>query len=268
MSWGAWYAPLIPRLRRHVSSDLLTASAYLLGAAILARARHGKFLSQFPFLYSYVAYVLASGLIILSIDRYRPEIYPTAYWFRFTISLIVQFAVLLEVSDHVFRPYPGIRRLGVVVVLSISGLFLFAYIIPSFLEPRTSSLAILDLVKRTSLTKAAIIIALLLAAQYFRLPLGKNVSGILVGFSIYLAANVANFNLAEHYGRALYGFIFSTTYRLANVLTLLVWTVALWRYEPVKVEAPVADEEHELPATPLRYRLWRFNTVLTRLLGK
>ncbi len=252
----------------NVYSGVLTATGPLLAATLLFRAARGGFLSRFPFFYSYIIYILASGVFVLSVGHYRPESYPTVYWFRFMMTLLAEFAVLVEVSDRIFQPYPALRRLGRGLALFVCAVFFFSYILPSFLEPRPSSVVILDLVKKTSLTKAAIILSLLVATRYFRLPLAKNTSGILVGFSIYLATNAANFTLAEYYGKALYGQTFSAILRVSFGICLLVWTIALWRDEPFRAGDRDAQVGKEEAAVPLGYQLGRFNTVLSRLLGK
>lgn len=247
----------------------LSVLSFTLEGLILLRGREGGLLRRFPFFYAYVAFVLlgsASAYII--VYQVQPHFYPTAYWFYFMATLVAEFAVLVEVSDHIFLPYPPIRRLGRLLALGICGTFLVFYIIPSLMEHRPSSVAILDLVKRTSLTKAVIIIVLLAAVRYYRLPLGRNVSGMLLGFSIYLGTNVANFALAEEFGPALYYQTFVIVLPLSYTLSLLVWTIALWRYEPVLPIGHNVREGDKETSQPLSYQLGRFNTALVKLLRR
>jgi hypothetical protein len=134
--------------------------------------------------------------------QFWPQYYATVFWFYFLVSLLAEFAVLVEISDRIFNPYPAVRKLGRFATFCICLTFLALYVLPTLVEPQSSALAILDLVKRTSLTKAVIILALLAAAYHYRLPLGKNISGMMLGFSLYLAVNVVNFALARRMGRA------------------------------------------------------------------
>jgi hypothetical protein len=178
-------------------------SSSLLDGAVLFRAMRGRYLSQFPFFYSYLGYVFfGSATAYYLVLQFWPQYYASVFWFYFLVSLLAEFAVLVEISDRIFNPYPAVRKLGRFATFCICLTFLSLYVLPTLVEPQSSALAILDLVKRTSLTKAVIILALLAAAYHYRLPLGKNISGMMLGFSLDLAVNVVNFALARRMGRA------------------------------------------------------------------
>jgi hypothetical protein len=110
-----------------------------------------------------------------------------------------------------------------------------------------------------------IVIVLLGVARYFRIPLGKNIAGIMMGFSIYLALNTATFALAETYGRSRYGQTFATLGPLTQTLTFLVWAVALWDPQPDLLSDREVPRDHEAVPEHLSRQLGRFNTALTRL---
>jgi hypothetical protein len=249
-------------------STALTISFFVLGPILIIRAAQGKYLFRFPIFYSYIVYMVVSGAIVTGLYLSASAHYPVAWWFRYLLSLLVEFAVVVEISDHLFSPYPAIRQLGRLLVAGICVTFFFLYILPSLMEVRPASITILDLAKRTSVTKAAAIIILIAAARYYHLRLGKNVAGMLVGFSFYLAVNVANFALAETYGRQLYAQTLGTLLQLSYALCLLVWTVSLWRYEPVLQTDREVPETAEKVSEPLAVQLGRFDTALTRLFRK
>ena len=241
---------------------------YILGGVLLFRAARGEFLSRFVLFYSYVVYVLCGSAMANVVSWLRPEYYASAFWYYFLVALLAEFAVVVEISDHLFEPYPAIQRLGrLLAVFICSTLFLF-YVFPSFTHAHSSSLALFDFIKRTTITKALIILAVLAAARYYRLSLGKNISGMMAGFSIYLGVTIANVSLAEVYGRAVYGRTFGVVGPLSTTLCLLVWTASLWRYEPIMlIHRRVHDGNEENPE-PLDRQLGRFNTALTRLLRR
>ena len=126
----------------------------------------------------------------------------------------------------------------------------------------------LDLVKRSSLTKAFLIIVLLGAARLYRLPLGKNVSGMMLGFATYLAINIANIVLAERYGSAGYAGIFGLVGPVSFILALAIWNVALWQYEPVSPEGRGLERSAGNMAEPVSNRLERYDSELTRFFRK
>lgn len=229
----------------------------------------GRFLPQFPLFYSYLGFVFCgSAASYYLLRRFWPEHYASFYWVYFLITLLAEFAVLAEASDHIFEPYPPIRRLGRLLTLCTCTILVSAYIVPSFMEHRPLRATIFDLVKRASLTKAVIILILLAAARYYRLPLGKNISGLMLGFSVYLATNVTNFALMESYGPDLYYRTFVIILPLSYTLSLLVWTIALWRYEPALTEGRGTRGGGEGSSRSMTYQLGRFDTALTKLLRK
>jgi hypothetical protein len=241
---------------------------YVLGAIILVRGGRGRLLSSFPFFYSYLTYFLATGVVMVSFELLGPRQFPTVFWLRFLTLVVGEFAVLIEIGDHLFMAYPALRLLGRVVTFGIAGVFFLVYILPSLLETRPSDVAVLDLVKRSALTKVVIIVVLVAAARYYRISLGRNVGGIALGLTTYLTIHTANFALAEHYGRAAYGPIFSVLGPLSQIVTLMIWAFALWRYEPVEQRGLSLVAAGQAPGASLTDQLGRYNAALDRLLRK
>jgi len=240
---------------------------YILAVLIIVRAAQGRFFSEFPFFLSYLIYLLVTSALVNIADWAGWRFYVTAFWLRFFTLVIAEFALLLEIADHLFRPYPAIRKLGRLITLGITFVFTALYIVPPLLESRPSSLAILELMKRSTLTKGLVIVALLAAARYYRVRVNRNVAGLILGLAAYLTISTANFALAESYGRELYGSIFSTIGPLSQTLCMLIWTVALWHREP-DLEPMRAIASARGFSEPLPNRLGKFNTVLTRLFRK
>lgn len=249
-------------------SAALTVFAMALEAGILVRAIRGRFLSRYLLFYSYVGYILVSSMVTLLIYLYGKSSYADAYWFNYMITLLVEFAVLVEISDHIFSPYPAVRHLGRLLIVCICAPFFVWYLIPPLFGTEPTTLLILEFVKRASLTKAVVIVALLAMARYLRLPLGKNVTGLVIGFSIYLGTGIANFTLAAKYGKEFYAPTFSTILRLSYALSLLVWMTTLWNYQPA-LSAERRSHPAEASASGLlSHHLGRFNAELLRLLRK
>jgi len=239
----------------------------LLQILLLWRGWRCGLFSRFPLFYSYIAYVLSGSTLAFLIFQIHPSYYLGFYWRFFLVLLLVEFGVLLEISDHMFDPYPAIRRLGRFLAGCVCGIFSF-YIVSALMQPRSLSVTTLDLFKRVSITKAAVIIVLLAIARYYRLPVGKNVAGLMVGFSVYLGINIVNFALAETFGRAVYGSMFAVVGPLSFTVCLLIWTIKVWRYEPVLQEAGrVTGAAHKV-SEPVIYQIDRLNQTLTRVLRR
>jgi hypothetical protein len=251
-----------------VAAWVLSLLTYPLGVTILVRGGQGRFLSQFPFFYSYLIYLLLSGLAMLIVWQFAPRYFVTLFWLRFFTLVVAEFALLVEIGDHLFQHYPALRALGRLVTFGITGVFFVAYIFPALVEMRPTDVAVLDLVKRSALTKGAIIVALFAVARYYRIHLGWNVTGIALGLAAYLAMHTADFALAEHFGRQAYEQVFRVVGPISHVVSLGIWTFALWRYAPAQhAEVRVASGGGVLAGT-LADRLGRYNAALDRLLRK
>ena len=238
------------------------------GAATLVRGWQGRFVSRFSFFFSYLIYLLVTGLIINAVDFLAPQHYPRLFWLRFLTLVVAEFALLVEIGDHIFAPYPAIRSMGRLVTLTVTLVFSTAYIIPSFFVTRPSSVAVLDLVMRSAVTKCAILVALLAVARYYGVWPGKTVAGLALGLALYLAINTANFALAESWGFSRYGQVFATVGPMSQTLCLLIWMVTLWKPEPaLRSTGPLSIDFHEV-TEPLPDRLGRMNNTLARLFKK
>ncbi len=239
-----------------------------LEALIIIRGSRQKALREMPLFYSYVAYQFAGTATTVPWGWVHPQDYPLVFWFYFLVSIFAEFAVLVEVCDRIFVPYPVLRKLGRFATVGLSAILFAFYIMPSLFSYRPSGIVITDLAKRSSLAKAVIIFVLLAAVRYYRLPLGSSVSGILLGFSVYLGTNIANFALNEVVPWSIYAPIFAVVGPMSFTLCLLIWAITLWRLEPAGPGGRKMFESQAGFPRPLGYRLTRFNTTLTRLLGK
>jgi len=240
----------------------------ILEAALILRGRRSGLLRQFSLFYSYITFYFSVSLAIFLIYWLRQDFYPLAYWFCYLVSLLAEFAILLEISDHIFEPYAAIRQLGRFLTVCICAVLCVLYILPSFLHQRSTSEALLEFSLRTSLTKVVIICALAAAARYFRLPLGRNVAGLMMGFGLYLSVYMANFAAAQSFGRALYADILRFIGPLGSILCLAVWTVAMWQPASVSTSRRKLGDAGHRSWEELSYKLVRFNRTLTRLLRK
>jgi hypothetical protein len=251
-----------------VAAWIASLLSYPLGVTILVRGGQGRFLSQFPFFYSYLTYLLVTGVAMLVVSQVAPRYFVTLFWLRFFTLVVAEFALLVEIGDHLFEHYPALRALGRLVTFGITGVFFAAYILPALLETRPSDVAVLDLVKRSALTKGMILVALFVVAHYYRIHLGWNVTGIALGLAAYLAIHTADFALAEYLGRQVYEHIFRVAGPISHVVSLGIWTAALWRYAPAQPAGPSVASGESVLAGSLAERLGRYNATLDKLLRK
>jgi len=265
---GAGTCPVRPQVTNAVLVYSAILLSYVFGVVILVRAAQAARLSRYAFFHSYLVYFLATGLIALATWAWLPRYYPAYFWIKFFTLVIAEFALLVQIGDHIFAPYPALRMLGRTVTVGISVMFVIVYILPPLMERRPSDVAVLDLVKRSALTKGLVLFGLALLAGHFHIRLGRNISAIALGLVSYLGINTANFALAESLGRNSYGEVFSTIGPLSQTLMLLIWMIGLWNYEPAPVAPQVSSESDEERQETLPDRLGRYNNTLNRVIRK
>jgi len=196
-----------------------------------------------------------------------PQLYPSAYWLYYLVSILAEFAVLVEISDQIFRPFPAIRNLGRALTILISIAFGLVYILPAILGHTPRRPALFDFALRASVTKAVILVVLFYVARHYGSELGRNVSGLMFGFSIYLAMIIATMAAGRAFEPALRDTILWVMPSLASALCVLVWTVSLWKFAPMpsmRVISTATGRDSESVALELSH----FNSELSKFLHK
>jgi len=214
--------------------NLLSLILWWMGLAlefvILARGLQTRLVAKYPYFYAYVFCVfgVSAGLYVGS--RLSGDFYNRYYWPTQFVTLIMGCGVILEILQQALESYAGAKRflrsvcLAVVTVASI-------YVvvkITSNLSNFESSAA----VERDLRTVQAIFLATVLAVVfYYRISLGRNVKGLVIGFGTYVGISMMSLAtfaaLGQHFQKA-WGFLQSASYLFA----LAVWTVTLWSYAP------------------------------------
>jgi hypothetical protein len=244
----------------------ISACGFLLLSTVLIRGVACRCIKRYPLFYSYLIYVFCGTILMYLVYWLDRQAYPSVYWLYFLITILAEFSVLIEISDHAFQDLRAVRQLGCGLTIVISVVFALFYMLPIILWSSGRRSALLGFALRASVTKAVILAVLFIAARRFGSKLDKNLGGLMLGFSIYVAVNIANLAAANAFQPTVYGGIYWMMTPLAFTLGLLVWTVALWEHSPVPIASlsPVAGRDSESVALELT----RFNNELSRLLHK
>jgi hypothetical protein len=196
-----------------------------------------------------------------------PHVYASAYWIYYLVTILIEFTVLVEISDQIFRSFPAIRNLGRALTVMISAGLGLLYILPTILWSANRHVALLDFTLRTSVTKAIILIVLFYVARHYGLQIGRNVAGLMLGISIYVALNIAIMACDKAFASRLFAPILWFMEPLATALCILVWTVSFWEPSPMaglRTISTATGRESEAVALELT----RFNSELSKILHK
>lgn len=216
-----------------LAQEVLGFFAILTQAVICLRGWQTKMWGKFPMLYSYIAYLSLTGCATMSLFFFGPALYARAFWLVFVSYLLAEFAILAEISDHLFSSYPTIRRLGRAMIIMGTALSAF-FVLGMFRQARPSDLAILEFARRMLIAKFGVILLFLLPAHYYRIPINSVVKGILGGFAFFISIGIFNFGVRETLGMT-FSPIFSIIGQSSFFVMLLIWTRALWNPRPEQI---------------------------------
>ena len=223
-------------------------------------------LKRFPVFYGYVACVLVRDVSAIPIYRTWPGLYTAFYWSTAFVTAILGYAVILEIYSRSLARFPGVMRLIRAVLVGL--LFLvaaraFAELFGGAANPLASSAALLERDLRT--LQAILLGALLCIFSFYRIPIGRNLRGIIVGYTLYIGVRVIELTAYTQLGKAM-GIFASKMEPISYLICLVVWTVALWSRapEPIADTAPSIEQDYDLLMRQTRTQLLRACAFLTR----
>lgn len=221
--------------------------------------------SEYPFFYSYVvATFLTSGLLFL-VYRFLPSDYQYFYWTTDFVTLVVGCGVMLEIVKHALDPYAGAERFGRWAVVTVFAAT-FAYVcLRELIVPGWSpAVSTVELERDLRLVQALILFALLFVIFHYRIALGRNLKGMVVGYGIYVAASLMSLALRSYSGSILdaaWKIIQPFSYDAA----VAIWAIALWSYSPNPIpNAAALANDYESLVSRTRGMLGAMRSILEK----
>lgn len=229
---------------------------------ILLRGFQAKALSKFPFFYVYTVSALAADLVVYGTWEWiavsRPSAYQESYWAAQFLTLVIACGIVLEIFRHILTPYPGADKFATAVALgTFAAIFCFALGYQFFTHAGLALKETAFVLERDVRTMQAIFLFGILAViSYYRIPIGKNLRGMISGYGLYVVTSL--FTLAI---RAYAGPRFNSSWNviqpLAFDLSLAIWLIALWSYYPNPAPDPAIPLENDYEALAARTkRAW------------
>jgi len=223
-----------------------------------------KLHSKYPFFFAYSLFDIFRIFLQFVLFRlYGPgsPIYFAAYWTLEALGLTLEFAVIYEVFTHLAAPYPAFRSstaaafrwVGAVLLLaaSVTALFLSA------IEPGQLT-ALFMVVERTlRIAQTGMLLLLLAAGWYFGLSLRSKAFGIVLGFGLFGAVQVAIWVIRLQAGRVAHSTL-NLLQAADYVCTFAVWLIYMAQPEPEVKPLPI------LPKTDIE----EWNAALRELIRR
>jgi hypothetical protein len=226
---------------------------------VLLRGALAGHLRKYPLFYSYITSVLLKEVVGLLSYHFAPKFYTPLYWAAELITIVASYAVIIEIFKQSLRHSPGIARKAQKLLLVGFALTL-TYAVTDLLYGQfaTASRAIAEAGRDLRYIEGALLLVMLWLFVRYRILLGANLLGLIVGYSFWVGVNVVNFALLFLPGKEFSDFA-RRLVPITYVATLTIWCVALWssRPEPVQPTERAIERDYELLAAKTRSILAR-----------
>ncbi|MGH9705771.1 MAG: hypothetical protein ACRD5R_03340 [Candidatus Acidiferrales bacterium] len=164
--------------------------------------------------------------------RFDPSLYGLWYWSTQFLTLIVSCGIIIEISNHALEAYPGAERCSRYLVIALFAI-IFGYValqglLSTHWSPAASNA---ELERDLRVVQALLLVSILFVVSYFRIALGKNLKGIILGYGLFLGTSVIILAIQSYAGKSFQS-IWDVSQPISYLASLTFWTVALWSYQP------------------------------------
>jgi hypothetical protein len=239
-----------------------------LAALILVRAALTGKLNKYPLFYLYIGCVLLTDILSLVCYQFAPKLYRPLYWPTELITIIASYAVVVDIFRQSLRHNSGIARKGQKLLFAAFALTV-SYAATDLLHGQfaDATRAIAEVGRDLRYIEGALLLLLLWLFLRYRILLGPNLLGLIIGYSFWVGLNVINLALVflpDNQFSVLARRLEPITY----VATLTIWCVALWssRPEPVQPIEGAIERDYDLLAAKTRSILVRTSNRFVKVM--
>jgi|SRR5882672_4769901 len=242
--------------------------AIALEIAILFRGVKITLLRKYPLFYAYIACILVVDLARVSCYEFAPDFYPAFYWYTEPLTIVSSYAVIFEIFKRPLIYNPAVARLAqplLVVVFILTATYAASDLLYGGLPALLRMTA--ELGRDLRYVEGTLLLVMLWLFGRYRVSLGRNFLGLIVGYSFLIGIDVIN--LAFFF---LPGNEFSIGLRklvpLTYIATLLMWCAALWsaQPDPVTQAENSIERDYDLVAARTKTTLAHLSALVTRTL--
>jgi len=228
-----------PKLRRVMILTLVCWLGMSLEAVILLRGLQTKLFLTFPLFYSYMLVVLLQDILRSIVYYfYPPAVYANIYWSTQFVSLVMGSIVIFEIYRLALQAYPGTARMA----RNLLGVVFLAIFVQPLVAMNAASATwmiqvYVRLERELRLVQSLAILTLIVVFFWYAIPLGRNLSGILVGYGTFVAMSVLQLSLVNHFEyRAVH--FWGIAQPLTYTAIVGMWAWRLWSADGAAVRCP------------------------------
>jgi hypothetical protein len=246
---------------------IVSCSSLLLQLGILVRGLAEKLLARYSFFYAYVFSTFFATTLALVLWREAYASYQKSYWVLQFLTLLIGCGIILEIFRHVLAPYRGAEKFATAVGLVTFGA-IFCFAIVYRLVVPSHDTALFELERNVRTVQAILLFGILVVVSYYRVPLGKNIRGMIAGYGLYIVTSLSALAIRAYAGPR-FNEAWNVIQPLSFDVSLTIWLTALWSYQPNPAPDPTVplEEDYEVLARRTRRALEAMRSHLTRTAG-
>jgi hypothetical protein len=216
---------------------MLTMAIWCVGTLaevlVLVRGFQAKLFRRFPIFYAYLLFVNLDEFARFFVYRWHTSYYFQVYWVTQFFSLAIGSAIILEIYQVALRSYPGAAKMARYLLLVVFGAILIkALTVPSESVITWVAATSLVLERNLRIVQALAILTLVSLFFWYAIPFGRNLKGILGGYSLFIGISIIQITLLYHSWDLIKPF-WTYAPSLSYLLVLGIWARTLWSSQPV-----------------------------------
>jgi hypothetical protein len=251
---------------------MIYLAAWFVGLVLLAtlmvRALRAGFVSAYSLFYVYVCFVFLTSSFLLVAYLQKSRSYSSFYWPIEAIGALLGCGVVWEIYRGALGRFPGAARMARNALLLILAIVL-SRVIANVLDRAAwwPSATMIEVERDLRAAQAVVLIGLVLVLLLYRIPLGRNLWGMALGYGLLIGTNLITLAL-----RAFFGQSFQTAWRylqpISYLAVLATWCATLWSYHPAPQSAThKIENDYALLAAVTRRSLLQVRSYLKRATG-
>lgn len=225
-------------------SHLIWSGSAALEFLLLIRGWQCGLLRRYPLFYGYISFVLVADALRFSAQFGSGTVYWYIYWFSEILSVMAGCAVVFEIYRIALDGYPGAARIIRNVLMFVFAMAFAKALVNAWnihrawaeatahglrLHQTWGEAAALALERLLRTVQGIALIALVVLFLAYSIPFGKNLRGILLGYSLFIAERIICLTFVPPQGHDFWFYAYSASY----LVVLSLWLAHLWSYHPV-----------------------------------
>lgn len=212
----------------------------LLGLLIVLALR-GKYFTKYPVFYSYLSFLMAGGLLRVCVLTLAPDRYLITYWSTQLLVVAGTYCVLWEIYRKVLAPFEGAAKMASGLVLAVFFTVLGKTFFSKLLAQDRISAWVMELERDLHTVQAILLLLLVSLILYYRIPVGRNLRGMIFGYGFFVGASIILLTLRSYIGTS-FQVGWQYLQQASTLGTFLIWCFTLYSYQP----SPLPEAETEL----------------------